>query len=234
MCGAYKWEVLLFKFFFFSNYTLPVQYYIYKYRGILDMNKDESDEDDDWNIAAALLSTFSTENKLSKERKLLILLDMNGTLVLRNETRVAGKAADIKVSKLFYYFRNNANVFIQWLSSRSSVFNIAFYTSMSSKYAVPAVNILTNGKNDIYLFDQPFNKKDTEGENSWSTMRDMPKIWGCGNSPAFGHSEYDTIMIDDSYSKMKEYPGNACILLYFDELLAALDLLVGTFVFIIT
>jgi hypothetical protein len=114
---------------------------------------------------------------------------------------------------------------------------VAFYTSMTRKNALPAVEYLSYTESEqLFLYEQRWNKRDPHGENAWSMMRDLPRLWGskegsCGPlaaaagsgmdvgslGPAFGHSEKDTIMIDDSFAKMREFPSNVVLIPEFDE-----------------
>ena len=57
-------------------------------------------------------------------------------------------------------------------------------------------------------------------------MRDLPTLWRSntashGPAVAFGYDERNTIMVDDSWTKMREYAGNAVIIPEYDEERAA-------------
>ena len=145
-------------------------------------------------------------------RKLLILLDMNGTLLLRTVKTIVERKHDLKHDGKFYYIRENAVDLIKFLLPMDEL-RIAFYTSMRASNAIPALPYLLDQKNEIFVhvYDRHFNKVDHEGDHSWSTMRDLPKLWNCKNTPAFGHNIQNTLMIDDSFQKMREYPLNVLV-----------------------
>ena len=146
-------------------------------------------------------------------KKILVLLDMNGVLLCRSPEKIKGQARsfDCKVVNNFCYIRSGANDLVSWLAACPAV-DLSFYTSMKKKSAGPLAEFVM-GKEDktIHLYDQPFNKKDPDGEKPWSMMRDLPKLWSLKDTPAYNHSEKTTIMIDDSYAKMREYPDNVLL-----------------------
>ena len=157
--------------------------------------------------------TSATRNKI------LVLLDMNGTLLCRSPVKIKGRAKthDCKVLNNFCYIRNGAKELVSWLVTCPSV-DLCFYTSMMKKSAGPLAEYVTGNEfENIHLFDQPFNKKDPDGDKAWSMMRDLPRLWSLEDTPAYNHSELTTIMIDDSYAKMREYPDNVLILPEYTE-----------------
>ena len=163
---------------------------------------------------------MSSPTSASGGNKFLVLLDMNGVLLCRSPDKLKGNARpfDCKVLKNFCYIREGAKELVSWLIACPTV-ELCFYTSMMKKSAGPLAEYVT-GKEEfenVYLFDQPFNKKDPDGENSWSMMRDLPKIWSSRDTPAYNHSERTTIMIDDSYAKMREYPDNMLLIPEYTE-----------------
>jgi NLI interacting factor-like phosphatase len=187
------------------------------------------DDDDEWEMASISLEELTNRLKLdtlasvtssgdSSAPNLLVLLDMNGTLLCRAAEKLGGQAKkhDCRVLKNYCYFRNDAKRLVKWLEGHPRI-DLCFYTSMKKKSAEPLSEHLLGEASSIYLFDQEYNKRDMEGRNSWSMMRDMPRIWSQQDSPSFGHSEKSTIMIDDSYEKMREYPDNVFIVPEYTE-----------------
>jgi hypothetical protein len=105
---------------------------------------------------------------------------------------------------------------------------VAFYTSMTLRYAEPARNWLCEGlgRELPLLYAQEFNKRDPEGEFPWSMMRDLPRVMkdatmqvAQGTSlirtvvaeSAYAFDETNTVMVDDTPRKMREYPHNVII-----------------------
>ena len=186
-----------------------------------------SDSDSDWDVASELLvsaiksnispeklplSRIASSSNRQAIQPLLLLLDMNGTLIYRSETKVALLKSPIKKKvggKYYYYFRPHAANLVKYLMGRAGV-QLAFYTSMSLKYAVPAAQHL--GGRDLFLYDHGYNKRDVNSEDAWATVRDLPKLWNAAGTPAFGHNERSTIMIDDSLRKNIDFPENALLL----------------------
>jgi hypothetical protein len=147
--------------------------------------------------------------------KLLLLVDMNGTFLLRARSKFPNQPTPFATTKnssktMYYYLRPDADRFVQWLISKQEIcdcVDVAFYTSMKEENAlVPLKKLDRYGS--VYLYSQEFNKHDSSGENAWDMMRDFPKLWSSRDGPAFGHSERSTIMIDDSTRKMREFPNN--------------------------
>jgi hypothetical protein len=191
------------------------------------MSDGDSSDDEEWELASKSLehlisqleitpSSSTAEMIMLPKRKLLVLLDMNGTLLLRSKNKLAGKVHDVKVLGNYCYFRNGAREFCHWLTSMNADIDICFYTSMKAASGVPLATQLV-GDSSIYLFDQTYNKRDPAGENSWSMMRDLVRLWSTEDSPAYGHSERDTLMIDDSFAKMREYPDNVFLVPEYTE-----------------
>ena len=148
--------------------------------------------------------------------KILLLLDMNGTLIYRSKTALDSTYTHFS-NGAYYFHRPHVDKFLKFLLSHQHWIDIAFYTSMTTKNAVLGAQNLLKDMNQIYIYDQPMNKKDPEGPNVWSMMRDLPLIWNTPNSPGYGHNECSTIMIDDSWAKMREYPENVIVLPEFSE-----------------
>ena len=155
---------------------------------------------------------------------LLVLCDMNGTLVHRSKTvlPVSAKAAVVE-NGTHYYARDHAEDLVQFLcdaatpsdpARRRVVF--AFYTSMREANAQPIARYLTKGKR-ADMYERKFNKDDASGENSWDTMRDLPKVWGTPAKAAHGFDETNTLVIDDTHRKMREYPSNVLVVPTYDE-----------------
>ncbi|KAH8053153.1 hypothetical protein JL722_9820 [Aureococcus anophagefferens] len=98
-----------------------------------------------------------------------------------------------------YYARDHAEDLVQFLcdaatpsdpARRRVVF--AFYTSMREANAQPIARYLTKGKR-ADMYERKFNKDDASGENSWDTMRDLPKVWGTPAKAAHGFDETNTL-----------------------------------------
>jgi hypothetical protein len=142
---------------------------------------------------------------------ILILLDMNGTLLIRHPSKILDFPPDLFFNDRYYYIRPHVKYFLQWLNDIHFV-KLAFYTSMQYKNANAALSSLVGNNSQIFLYAQEYNKSDPHGDKPWSMLRDLPKIWNCKDTPAYNHNHYNTLMIDDSISKMREYPDNVLVI----------------------
>jgi hypothetical protein len=61
-------------------------------------------------------------------------------------------------------------------------------------------------------------KVDPLAAESWKTLRDLPRLWQTAGKVAFGHDELSTIMIDDTDTKMRQFPQNVIIIPEFTNL----------------
>ena len=146
--------------------------------------------------------------------KLLVLIDMNGTLLLREKKLVPGKVPDFVHAKKNYYIRNGAKDFVKNIMSIPQI-RFAFYTSMLGTNAKPAISKLAGigwEEDGVQLYDRTYQKHDPSGKNKWDTMRDLEKVWKeemTNNGYRFGPD--NTLMIDDTKEKMREHPNNVLI-----------------------
>lgn len=160
--------------------------------------------------------------RAGRQRPQLILLDLNGTLLLRSEKTIKGalERPDMKVEKRHYYFRPFAREFVHWLAAQDNAV-VAFYTSMTALYAVPARQWLVEGLNPATipaLYDQPWNQRDET--TAYRFKRNLPRLWKEINRRlrrAFSGTEIEfnatnTMTIDDSAWKMRAHPDNVVVI----------------------
>lgn len=143
---------------------------------------------------------------------ILILLDMNGTLLLRLKGKLAGLRPDLTHAGLNYYFRAGVCDLVSMLLDHPRVV-LAFYTSMRESNALPAVLQISGGRKRVEIYDRDFNKKDEwDGAKDWDTVRDMHKIWTTKGRAGYGFNARNTVMVDDSSRKMRQFPGNLVLI----------------------
>ena len=152
---------------------------------------------------------------MSRENpNLLVLIDMNGTLLLREKKCLPGRAPDFIHAKKYYYMRPGAKDFVKEIIAMPGI-RFAFYTSMLETNAKPAIsNLAGRGweKDGVQLYARDYQKHDPNGKNKWDTMRDLDKIWKeemTNHGYKFG--PHNTVMIDDTPEKMREHPHNVLI-----------------------
>jgi NLI interacting factor-like phosphatase len=174
-------------------------------------------------MLSRLANSLNNINMKHSPKKLLILLDMNGTIIYRSAIPVpiSNRKPDFEFNHKKYYIRENVFCLFNWLADAVDYIDFALYTSMRRQNAVPCLSYLfkydSTVKKKIYIYDQPFNKKDYDGDKPWSMMRDLPRIWSLKGSPGYGYNDCNTIMIDDSFHKMREYPFNVLLIPEYNE-----------------
>ncbi|CAM9687065.1 unnamed protein product [Chrysoparadoxa australica] len=159
-----------------------------------------------------------------QERPLLVLLDMNGTILRRAKSDlIGGRKPDLLHNSIRYYMRPHAITLVDLLRSHPRA-RLGFYTSMRRENALPAVTWLlgksakdSTGEASRILYHRGFNKRDPLGSNHWDTMRDIPKVWRTPKMIGSGFNASNTIMVDDTPRKMREMPGNVIVLPEFTE-----------------
>ena len=101
---------------------------------------------------------------------------------------------------------------------------VAFYTSMRESNALPAVQFIarqSGGSVDANccIYDREYNKADNQrkGAKDWDTARDLPRIWGTEGRVGYGFTIQNTIMVDDTVRKMRDYPHNVLVVPEFKD-----------------
>lgn len=165
---------------------------------------------------------MTTVMRSGKSRPLLILLDLNGTLLFRSEKTISDalERPHLKVKKRYYYYRPFAKEFVHWLAVQANAV-VAFYTSMTSWYAVPAREWLVDGLDSQFvpdLYEQSWNQRDET--TRFRFKRDLPRLWvevnrrlraACPDTEVEFNAS-NTMTIDDSAWKMRAYPDNVIVI----------------------
>lgn len=162
-----------------------------------------------------MLIPSSVMSAARPQKKLLMLLDMNGTILVRSKRRIGKRPPDATLYDVHYYLRDKAISFVESLTQNNSIV-FAFYTSMKETSARPATSVLCKGRS-VELYERKFNKFDPEGENHWDTMRDLKKIWTTPDRVGFGFDETSTVVIEDTARKMREHPYNVIVVPSYTE-----------------
>ena len=76
--------------------------------------------------------------------------------------------------------------------------------------AAPAVARLLGSSWDstVGLYDRAYQKPDPDGDKNWDTMRDLDRVWAAERAAGRSVGRHNTLMIDDTYRKMREHPDN--------------------------
>jgi hypothetical protein len=150
--------------------------------------------------------------------KMLVLFDMNGTLLVRSKKRgVFGiRDPDLVVDRTYYFVRPGAKELIEQLLTYHDVIDIGFYTSMKMRNALPAAKFFDKAPNkdtfrpDWNVFDQSYNIFDKEGDRAWGGWRrELTRVWSAGIGR--GHDITTTLTVDDTYTKMRQCLDNVIV-----------------------
>ncbi|CAN0374913.1 unnamed protein product [Ectocarpus sp. 12 AP-2014] len=172
----------------------------------------------------------------SKNKQVLILLDMNGTLLHRAKKplRVSndgggggggdstwGAPAFVHGENvpLNYYMRPGAVELVAALEAHPRA-RLAFYTSMRGVNALPAARFLMpddSSSTAPEVYDRPFNARDPHGANAWDTTRDLPLIWSTPGRTGAGFGPGNSIMVDDTPRKMRFMDAGLVVVPEFTE-----------------
>ncbi len=150
--------------------------------------------------------------------RLLVLVDLNGTTILRTQTLITGIAPlftkRVGDRNLSYYMRPSAPEMLQKLREHPRC-QLAFYTSMRKDSALPAMRALGMKKLDVY--DRKFNIPDPSGKEKHDTMRDLEKVWSTGGRVGSNHNIETTVLVDNTFRKVRCYPDNSVIVQEYTE-----------------
>jgi hypothetical protein len=147
----------------------------------------------------------------SSERRLVVLLDLNGTLAYRSSFAVTGSVIRGEQSKgRWIYPRPGAAKLIERLAAECRVF---ICTSMIEANAVAVLKTIRTDYGSFVerLLDRSFNKADpdrSEGGNEWDTIRDVPKILTAVKPAGLS----SLIFVDNELRKCRGAPSNCYIL----------------------
>ena len=120
------------------------------------------------------------------QREALIILDLNGTLMLRKKDKV--------------YLRKNLSEFKNYCFS---VADVAIYTSMMSKNIKLAKYFTDDEINKlIFVWDRKKTRPDKDGTKGWETIKSLESVY-------IEYPNYkNVIIIDDSNEKLRYIPTN--------------------------
>jgi len=142
-----------------------------------------------------------------ERKKVLLLLDLNGTIAYRSEAAVAGVPPLLYLRHKNFYPRMGIDSFVKEVG-REGDFLVAIYTSVMRHNVMPFVQALFPDERGIFkIFDRNFNKEDPNAVNEWDTIRDLSKIW----ASVRGFDATNTILIDNETRKFCETPRNGIV-----------------------
>ncbi len=150
--------------------------------------------------------------------RLLVLVDLNGTTILRTRGPIPGIEPNFKMRvggrDLSHYIRPYASEMLQELREHPRC-EVAFYTSMRKSSALPVMRNL--GMEILDVYDRKFNIPDPSGECDYDTMRDLEKVWSTAGRVGSNHTADTTVLIDNTLRKVRCYRDNAVLIQEYTE-----------------
>jgi hypothetical protein len=141
----------------------------------------------------------------SEDEKILLLCDLNGTIVYRTENPIGGIKWTLHARKKYYYVRPDAVSFLKNLSTR---YKVCIYSSVMMHNITELLDTMDRGWRSYIreVYDRESNRPDPNGTNEWDTIRDMDKIWSIS-----GHSDRNTVILDNELRKFEEHSANGIV-----------------------
>jgi len=172
-----------------------------------------------FNITSFNLMLNNARDILSAENRILILLNLNGTLVCRETQPIdTHRPYDLQVRHSYFYLRPNYNIFLRRILEHPRSL-VAICSSMVLKNIVPVRSLLLHdadlkkveGKLLEKMFDRSYTIKNPTMEDPHNTLRDLDKVWKTPELKArFG--PVNTLLLESDSAKGERYKGNMFVL----------------------
>ena len=153
---------------------------------------------------------------MSEKFKILVLIDLGGTVFFRTDKKDCGRSCDYKFKKYQYYWRPGYKEMLLRLVSEPSI-QLCFYSSMMRKTIVPAMHELLHDqerkldaiKGKIGIFDREYCKEmrdleyyDAIKEEKYDTYRDLNSIFCDPYCQKKGYTAKNTLLVDSDSKKV--------------------------------
>lgn len=134
-------------------------------------------------------------NNNNSNQKLLVVLDVNGTILASSHQQRPNVRVDARARFKYVYFRPGMREFIDWLFSQSNIIDVAIWTSNITENALAIIDLIcTPAQRDrlrlVYTRSQC-----TIGKN-YASCKELSRLWKAG------FRESHTIIVDDSEDKI--------------------------------
>ena len=173
--------------------------------------------------------TESIYLKKSESNQILILLNLNESLLLSSDTklkidRVPNQIIPRGKNKKYIYVRPGARKLLSFLL-RNPRFKVGIYSSMIEKNILPLRDLLFNYKgikslkSKIFkIYDRKYNIADKEGEFDYSQMRDLKQIWKDPKAKEHNFNKKNTILVESNETSARGDIENTILIpLYVDK-----------------
>lgn len=138
---------------------------------------------------------------MSVSDKYLLLIDLNGTLCYRTDTRIENARESSYFNRRFFYARPGINEFISALHD-TGMFELAVYSSAMKHNIVAGLDAMLTTPNRTHIthvLDRMMSKPDPAG-GEFDTIRDMDKIW----NELVGFGPKRTVLLDNERGKFEK------------------------------
>ncbi|KAJ3069790.1 hypothetical protein HDU98_007157 [Podochytrium sp. JEL0797] len=156
---------------------------------------------------------------ISRKRKILVVLDLNGTLIDRlgkgperkaaNMNPLCPKEPDLTLNNNKVYLRPYLNVFLQFLFDN---FHVSAWTSATPKNSVPLVDFIFEPFGGDKLLEFVWDREkciiEPTPEKEYNSVKDLSKIWTESVNDQGTWNQHNTILMDDSACKSCRTPLN--------------------------
>lgn len=173
----------------------------------------------------------SGRDKLFAEKKVLILVNLNGTLVCKSCKPVdTARPCDLKMKNSCFYLRPNYNVFLRKVLEHPRSL-VAICSSMIQKNIIPVRSILLHDPEvkkvqDRFMekvFDRTYTIMNPTLDDEHNTLRDLAKVWNAPELKAkFGPE--NTLLLESDAAKGERHKGNMFVLFPYEELSVKLNM----------
>ena len=166
---------------------------------------------------------------MSKQREILVVLDLNGNLICRLKTSIEkrglmqtgwAKEHDFGVNKAKVYIREHFDKLMNTLTLNNTM-QYAVWTSAGPKNAAKIVQNLFGNclKQPLFVLDRSHCTNAPQGVRSTNLRKDLNVIFNSKKlSKKNRWTETNTLLVDDSPSKAKTHPQNLYVVPTFNVL----------------
>ena len=161
---------------------------------------------------------YDAVRSCSKTARFLVLIDLNGSLVVRTKGRIPGLRHIHAKNGKYTYPRTHTFEFVERLSTNKSI-AFAIYTSIHLHNAIPIIDAALSKSQTFHVYaGDEFNTPDP-ASGQWETKRCLRKVWAHASCRARGidFGADNTIVIDNEAPKVRDCRSNAILIENCDE-----------------
>lgn len=160
---------------------------------------------------------------MERNRKLLVLFDINKTLVYKCDKKVPKALLPYKLIKGHaVYIRPGVEYLLQPMLCSDHV-QVGVYSSMKKAMINETLKALLENlrllekKDSVWIFDRDCCVPDLNGTNIYDTIKDLELVWRQDIVRKQGFDKTDTIIVENDVKKASKCIGNLVRMVPFDE-----------------